>query len=140
MKLKLSQIIGSKEALQRLGGERFPANIAYRIQRNIKAISPEAVAFEKARDDLIKNKYGEPLEGKPDHFSLKDPEKLKLFTEEISNLLDEEVDIQIMTLNLDILHDITPLDLLAIEYMVEIPAEDPPKKPARPRARAGKGG
>lgn len=138
MKLRLSQIIDSKDALQRLAGERFPANIAYRIQRNIQALSPDGEAYEKARADLIRNKYGDPIEGTSDQFVVKDPEKIKLFTEEIKKLLEEETEVTIMTLKLEVLHDITPIDLMVLEYMIEKPAEEPAAQQKPARKRSGK--
>jgi hypothetical protein len=92
VKLKLSQIIEAQEPLKRLAAEKYPAHIAYRIQRNIRVLAPEALAYEKARMELIKNKYGVELkgEGVPTGSYRVPPEKVAEYTGEIQLLLDEK--------------------------------------------------
>jgi len=129
MKLKLSQIINARDALTRLASEKYPAHIAYRIQRNIRTLEPEASSYYKTRDGLIKDKYGAELnpEGQPGVYTVL-PEKAADFMAEINPLLDEQVDVAIMTIDLNDLHEISPLDLMALEWMFNEPSPDQEQK------------
>jgi hypothetical protein len=131
VKLKLSQIIEAQEPLKRLAAEKYPAHIAYRIQRNIRVLAPEALAYEKARMELIKNKYGVELkgEGVPTGSYRVPPEKVAEYTGEIQLLLDEEMDLNIMLLELESIREISPLDLMALEWMFDVSSEQE-EKPA----------
>lgn len=134
MKMKLSQIIGAHDPLRRLAGEKFPANIAYRIQRNLRTIEPEVVAYNKSRNELIKTKYGE----KSDEGYRVKPDKIEAFTNEINEMLAEEVDVNIVTIEFEWLREISPLDMMALDWMFDSPKNEkiPSKsKPAKSRKR-----
>lgn len=136
MKLKLSQVINANEPLRRLAGEKYAPNIAFRIQKIIRAMEPEVAAYNKARNDLIQNQYGEPVEndaGIPNGYRVK-PDQLESFGAALSALLDEEIEIEFVKIPLEYLHEITALDMGALAWMVECP-DDQPSTPALGKKR-----
>lgn len=120
MKLKLSQIVNSVQALQRLGEEKLPIKIAYSIQRNIRLLQPELEGYEKSRIGLIKEKYGEK-DG--ENFKVSD-NKLEDFTKELVELQSVEVDMDIHKINLDNSIQMSANDLLFLSWMFIDPVEE----------------
>jgi hypothetical protein len=117
MKLKLSQIVEANPALARLGAEKLPAKMAYTIGRNIQKIRPELENYEKTRTDLIKNKYG--IKADDETYQVQ-PKSMEKFAAEINGLLEVEIDLDLWTLKFsEFDRDISPLDLVALDWMFE---------------------
>ena len=115
MKLKLSQIVESFEAIKRVGNEKMPIKTAWNIQRNMRLIAPEFDAWEEKRAELIKNKYG--AKDEKGNF-LVTPNNMNVFREEMKTLGDVEIELDIQTIPMDDFKaDISPADLMALEWM-----------------------
>ena len=116
MKVKLLNIVNSKNAITKLGEKTsYDAKTAYRIARNIKEIISELENFEKAKGELFK-KYGEK-DG--DDIKIK-KENTDVFNKELSDILDIDVELDIIMINPEKLSGSSPFELLAVEWMLEL--------------------
>ncbi len=116
MKIQLLKIMNSIKTLEMLGEQKFSAKVAYRIQRNIRAIQPELECFEDSRRQLIK-KYSKDHEEKGTYIP---EENLEKVNQEINDILQEEIDINISKIHIDDLSlEMTPNDLMLIDWMLE---------------------
>jgi hypothetical protein len=119
MKIKLLNILNSKQVLEKLGSETsFDAVIAYRIAKNIKALSSEFASFEEARINLIK-KYGKEKEGGKEGEMEILKENMLPYEKDISALLLEEVEISIIPIKVSNLKNVSPNELLLIDWMLK---------------------
>ena len=114
MEIKLGVIVDAKASLEKIAKEEFPASIAYRIGKNVRAVNVELVSFEEARAKLVE-KYGEKLED--GGWKVK-PAYISDFVAEIRDLLATEVEVEIYQIDLaKYPKDISPLDLEALSFM-----------------------
>lgn len=129
MKLSMSQILEAWDALGRLGSEKFPVAVAFKIQRNMNRIERERTPFLKSRDALIIEKYAVGDEKK-----VADGREEE-FREELRGLLEVEVEVDIVKLQPSDVKEITPIDLLALEWMFDFEAisNKPPDSKKRKR-------
>ena len=97
MKLKLAQIVESKDALSNLLNERLSVKVSYALQRNVQKLNPELETYEKSRVELIKNKHGVMQED--GNYAVK-KENAPAFIEDLNELLSVEVDVDIHKVNL----------------------------------------
>ncbi len=118
MKLKLSTIVNSKEALQEVLKKELPIKTAYRIQKNLRLIEPEFNQYEEIRSKLIKEKYGE--EGVEEgNWSVK-PNRMKDFVKELDELASEEIELDIIKVSLPDDFKITPTNVYLLEWMLNL--------------------
>jgi hypothetical protein len=123
MKLKLSQIIESQEALSRLSSEKLPIKIAYNLQRNIRLLKPEIESYEKTRIELIKTKYG--TEQKDGSYQVI-PERTDKFIAELNELLSVDVDLDVRAIKMsEFTKEIASFDLLVLDWMFINDLEQP---------------
>jgi len=115
MKLKLLNIVNATPALRMLGAEKMPIRVAYNIQRNIRLLAVETATYEKIRQDLIKNKYGKKTN---ESFTVT-AENMEAFTAEMDKLGQEEIDMDVHTVNLSDFGDIkvSPNELQSLDWM-----------------------
>lgn len=85
MKIKLTDIFSSKQALDKLFNQDMPAKVAFKVADLIDIISPEIDKIEKVRVKLV-NKYLEEGETTV-------TKNFEGFSEEFKEFLDEEADI-----------------------------------------------
>lgn len=91
MKLKLSTIIGSQQALADLTTLSLPITVSYKISKLINRIQPDLKLYEEKRFELIKRLGAETGEG-TNQFSVK-PENLEEFQKELTTLLEMDIDV-----------------------------------------------
>jgi len=121
MKVKLGQIAGSVEALNKVAQQPMKATASYQVAKNLKSLSDELAAYEQSRGDLIR-KYGK--ENKEDNSFAIEPnsDNFKKFQEEFSELLNVEVNLEnFKKIKLSELSDceLTPQDITNIEFAIE---------------------
>ena len=117
MKIKLLDVINSKEAISRMGERTsYDAKTSYQIAKNIKELSAELADYEKARYALIM-KYGEQT--KDGNTEVK-KENMDIFSKELNELLSVEIELKITKISPEKLSGSSPFDLLAIEWMLEL--------------------
>ena len=116
MKLKLSTIVNSREALQEVLKKELPIKIAFRIQKNLRLIEPEFIQYEELRSKLIKEKYGEES-GEEGNWVVKST-MTKEFIKELEDLTSEEIELDIIKVTLPDDFKITPTNVYLLEWML----------------------
>ena len=119
--LKLSEILSSEKALLNLANEKYPAKIAYRIQKNIRTLDAERGTIRKMMIDIILDKYG-GKQTSPGVYEAA-PDKRGECQVELNELLESTIEIDIMKIPLDAIENITPFDVIALEWMFEVPSD-----------------
>ena len=117
-------ILDSMEALNKLNNAHGMSSVvAFRIGKNIKAIEGEVRVFDDVRTKLLeefanKDENGKPIIDKDTNQYNVPADKLEALEKEIKN---EEVKVDIKKLSLDDVEkaDLSPRELMSIEYMLE---------------------
>lgn len=124
--LKISALVDATEVLQKLAQKSLKAKVAFQVSRLLKEADKEVKEFNDTRIKLI-NKYGE----KDETGELKvdetgncriPPESMTEFNNEMSELLNSEIEINANKLNFDDLGDVefTPSEVIVLEPFVEM--------------------
>lgn len=127
--LSVHKLLELQQALQKLAGLPFPANIALRIGRLILKLNPEFEAVNQQRVKLCRQ-FGEEKDGK----FIFPPEKAPKFEAAIQPLLEETIAIEVEPLEMwmfDGIKQLTPLDMMALEPFIQ----NKPQEPVRKRAK-----
>ena len=123
----IKDILDSMEALNKLNNAHGMSSVvAFRIGKNIKAIEGEVKVFDDVRTKLLeefanKDENGKPIIDKDTHQYDVPSDKLEALEKEIKKLQNEEVKVDIKKLSLDDVEkaDLSPRELMSIEYMLE---------------------
>ena len=123
----IKDILGSMEALNKLNNAHGMSSVvAFRIGKNIKAIEGEVKVFDDVRTKLLeefanKDENGKPIIDKDTNQYNVPADKLEALEKEIKKLQNEEVKVDIKKLSLDDVEkaDLSPRELMSIEYMLE---------------------
>jgi len=121
MKTKLLDIMNSKEPLLKLLDKDIDdGTTSYRIGRNIKNLSSEWQNFEDSRISLVK-KYGG--EAKEDGSMEVLPENKGEYSKQINEILSQEIEVNVLPLNVEFLKGLSPISIMAIDWLLEIKKE-----------------
>lgn len=123
----IKDILDSMEALNKLNNAHGMSSVvAFRIGKNIKAIEGEVKVFDDVRTKLLeesanKDENGKPIIDKDTNQYDVPADKLEVLEKEIKKLQNEEVKVDIKKLSLDDVEkaDLSPRELMSIEYMLE---------------------
>ena len=125
IKIKINDILNSVEVLQKLSETKLKAKLAWQVGRLLKATDVEIQQFNDARMNLIK-KYGEKDENGE---LITDeggncrivPEHSKDFSNELNELINEEVEINANKLVINDLEelDFTPAEMANLESYID---------------------
>ena len=123
----IKDILDSMEALNKLNNAHGMSSIvAFRIGKNIKAIEGEVKVFDDVRTKLLeeaanKDENGKAIIDKDTNQYDIPVDKLEALEKEIKKLQNEEVKVDIKKLSLDDVEkaDLSPRELMSIEYMLE---------------------
>jgi len=91
MKIKLAELVQTKNSSEEIMSIPLDVNTAWILAGNFRKIEPFLKDFEKIRIQKIKE-YGE--EGENGQINVK-PENINKFTNELSELLEKEIDVDI---------------------------------------------
>lgn len=123
--VKISSLLNSTEALQKLAGADLKAKLAWQVARLLKAAEAELQSFNETRMTLIK-KYGEKdAEGElitDEKGNCKiPPEVIDTFTTELNELINTEVEISVNKISIDDLENIsfTPSEMTLLEDFID---------------------
>ena len=129
IQVKIADLLNSTETLQKLSQKDFKAKLAWTIARVLKAAEGEIQSFNDTRMNLIK-KYGEKDENgeliTDENGNCKiNPEEIDIFSKELNELIDSEVEINANKIKMDLLEniDFTPSDMALLEPFVEFDEE-----------------
>ena len=122
----IKDILDSMEALNKLNNAHGMSSIvAFRIGKNIKAIEGEVKVFDDVRTKLLeeaanKDENGKAIIDKDTNQYDIPVDKLEALEKEIKKLQNEEVKVDIKKLSLDDVEkaDLSPRELMSIEYML----------------------
>lgn len=103
IKVKISDIVNETENLKTLQTMKLPIKVSYRIMRLINKLQSELTIYDTKRNELIKE-FGEVNE--EGNYSVKDPEKIKEFTEKIKEVLEVEIEIDFEPIDVEMLGDL----------------------------------
>ena len=123
----IKDILDSMEALNKLNNAHGMSSVvAFRIGKNIKAIEGEVKVFDDVRTKLLeefanKDENGKLIIDKDTNQYDVPSDKLEALEKEIKKLQNEEVKVDIKKLSLDDVEkaDLSPRELMSIEYMLE---------------------
>ena len=123
----IKDILDSMEALNKLNNAHGMSSVvAFRIGKNIKAIEGEVKVFDDVRTKLLEEFANKDENGKPiiDKYTTQydvPSDKLEALEKEIKKLQNEEVKVDIKKLSLDDVEkaDLSPREIMSIEYMLE---------------------
>ena len=121
MKVKLGQIAGSVEALNKVAQQPMKAAVSFSVAKNLKQLSEELAVYEQSRGDLIR-KYGK--ENKEDGSVAIEPDSknLPVFQKELNELLNVDVDLNgFKKIKLSQLSkcELSPQDMANMEFVIE---------------------
>ena len=123
MRIRLSQIMSSQDAIKTLASQKLPVRTAYKIQKNLRLLEPEVSNFEKIRSQLIMEKYGEEEEGSNGSYKVP-PENMKDYLKELNQLLDLEVTVDIQKVTLPENFEMLVSDVYALDWMIDFDEEE----------------
>ena len=127
MKLTNRKIVNDVNFLGALTHKQLPIKISYAIAKNVSKIERELEIYNKERQKLIdkycvKDEEGNNVIDENNQLKIAD-EHLEVWSKDINELLDIEVDIDIHKFNVnDLLNsncEMTASELMLIEYMIE---------------------
>lgn len=125
IKVKISDLVGSTEALQKLAGKELKARLAWQVARLLKAADAELQSFNDTRMELVK-KYGNKDENgeliTDDKGNCKIPEEyVSTFSDELTELVETEIEINSNKIKIDDLEnlDFTPAEMSNLEAFID---------------------
>jgi hypothetical protein len=113
--MKLVELLNGRPVLESLAKQKLPAVTAYRIARNIKKVNTVLDAFDSTRKGIF-DKYSEP--GEDGVMAIPEAKKEDA-SREFQALLDEDEELDIIRLPIEAFPELTPMELLSIEWMIE---------------------
>jgi hypothetical protein len=111
--------LNSEQTLDKLSKESLADGVTtYKLTRNIRVLTEEVVSFNEARQKLIE-RYGEKKEESIEI----PPSNRDAFLKELNELFNQEIDVNILTINPEKLPGHSPLEFLTVEWMLELSEE-----------------
>ena len=117
MKISIKDVVNNVKNLKALQEVKFPVKISYRIMRIINRLQPILTAYEAKRNELVKEFGDEP--DKEGNIKVTNPEKLKLFSEKLLELLDTYEDVEFEKIKIEDLDDVKVEPKLIIPFIFE---------------------
>lgn len=94
MKIKLKQVVQSQNAIQVLSGEKLPLKLGWRIQKNVRRLTPKLEEYNLDNVGLFKI-YGVEDEPKGCGKYKLLPENATAYEEEMKPVLEHEIELDI---------------------------------------------
>lgn len=131
MKLELNTLLTAQQALGTLGNTKgLSSVVAYRISKNIKAVSKEIEDYEESRKKLLEEHSNKDDEG---NVIIKDDNTydvidghMEIINKELDKLKKEEVELDIKKINIFDIDKagLSPFELETIEFMINFEEEN----------------
>ncbi len=136
MKITYRKLIDSIPSFKELNEIEFMPRTALDLAKLSKVIDSELITFDETRTKLAKRYENTPED---EEKARKQSEKA---TKEFTELLDSEVDIEVKTIPFTIIErtnrNIKPSIFIALDWLLESPAEEVPEVPQTTPMVAGK--
>ena len=130
IKLKISDLLNSTEALQKLAGKELKAKLAWQVSRVLKLAEKEIQDFNETRMNLIK-KYGEKDENgelvTDENNNCKiNNESINDFSNELNELIESEIEINANKIKIEDIEniDFTPAEMTQLEVFIDFGEEE----------------
>ena len=91
IKITLNDVVSNLENIKALQDIKFPVKVSYKIMRLVNKLNPIYTIYEEKRNALVKEYADAPDE--QGNVRVTDPEKLKLFSEKLKELLETTDDV-----------------------------------------------
>jgi len=126
MKVKLEELVNSRQPLERILGEKLPPKIGYTLTRNARMIEQELIAYDKQRELLIKE-FGTGDDNTGWRIDPNDTEAIAKFNEQFKEILEMEVEVDVRVIDENQLVEqmekyelmLTGRDWIRIGYMIK---------------------
>ena len=125
MKLTNKKILNDAMTIGAISNKELPIKVSYALAKNISKLEKELEIYNKEREKLIekysvKDKNNKTVIDENNQIQIKD-ECLEDWNKDIKELQDIEVEIDIHKFKLEELngYNMTPAELMAIDYMIE---------------------
>lgn len=125
MKLTNKKILTDAMTIGAISNKELPIKVSYALAKNISKIEKELEIYNKEREKLIekysvKDKNNKTVIDENNQIQIQD-ECLEGWNKDIKELQDIEVEIDIHKFKLEELngYNMTPAELMAIDYMIE---------------------
>jgi len=118
MKIKVRKLVEMKPSLQKLITQDIPVKTAFKVGKTIKVLEKEYEVYEESKRKLFK-KYGE--ENIDGNLKIKE-ENIKVFNEDLEELMNIEVDIELQKIKIGELGEDTKLagiDMFNLDILLE---------------------
>lgn len=126
MKLTNKKIVNDSMILMEISRKELPTKVSYALAKNISKIEKELEIYNSERQKLldkycIKDEHGENKVDENNQLKIQE-EYLKDWEKDIKELQNIELEIDIHKFKLEELngYNMTPSELIAIDYMIEI--------------------
>lgn len=126
MKLTNKKIVNDSIILMEISRKELPIKVSYALAKNISKIEKELEIYNSERQKLldkycIKDEHGENKVDENNQLKIQE-EYLKDWEKDIKELQNIELEIDIHKFKLEELngYNMTPSELIAIDYMIEI--------------------
>ena len=121
IKTKLQTLVKAGDAFTKLSAIELPLKTSYKLAKLIRQVNDELVLFDEQRLKLCK-KYGAYIT-EENSYSIP-PDKMPEFSNEYSELLSVEVNLNFEKVTLPETLNITPADILNLSDFIEIEGEE----------------
>lgn len=124
-KVKLSnrRILEDRDILAEISRKQLPIKVSYAVAKNLSKINHELKIYDEERKKLIdkyaeKDEKGKVLADKKGQVQFRDKAG---WDKDINELMDIENEVEIHTFSMDLLNNfnISPGELMAMDYMIE---------------------
>ena len=130
IKVKISDLLNSTEALQKLSKTDLKAKLAWQVSRLLKSADKEIQEFNETRMKLIQ-KYGEKDENSElvtdENGNCKiTPDSIESFSNELNDLVISEVELNANKIRIDDLNEVnfTPAEMNVLETFIDFGEEE----------------
>lgn len=117
MKVKAIDIVKSIESIKKVNSLNVSLNVAKKLAKTAKEMETVMEEYHK-REQALLEEYGEAVEGSTGQYNLPQ-ENIEQFSEKMTALQDEEIDLDIVQIKLDDLGESAELsagDILSLEW------------------------
>lgn len=123
--VKISNLLNSTEVLQKLSKTQLKAKTAWQVSKVLKLAEEEMQTFNDTRMEVLKkyaekDENGELITDENNNCKII-PEKISEFNDELTELLDNEIELNVNKINIEDLNDIdfTPAEINSLEAFID---------------------
>ena len=123
--VKISNLLNSTEVLQKLSKTQLKAKTAWQVSKVLKLAEEEMQTFNDTRMEVLKkyaekDENGELITDENNNCKIM-PDKISEFNDELTELLDNNIELNVNKINIEDLNDIdfTPAEMNSLEAFID---------------------